>query len=437
MAFSGGLDSTVLLHALASATPARVRGLRAWHVHHGLHDQADEWAAHCRAICATLAVPVTVSRASVARDGGCGREAAARDARRAVFADGLDDGEALALAHHRDDQAETFLLRALRASGPDGLGAMESCRRFGRGWLWRPLLEVPRAALEAYAARHGLHWIEDSSNSDQSLDRNFLRHGVLPLLRERWPHAAAALARSAELCGEAGQLLDEQDDRALTDAAGPEPMSLSRASLLQLSAPRRARVLRRWIDVLGLPSLPAEGVAQVESVLLPARADASATFQWHGAAIRAWRDRLHADWLRPPLPDGWHMAWNGIARLRLPGGGVLSLLAAAPEGDRAQDAAGEHAGIAGGFGRTLVVHARAGGERITLPGRDHGHSLKQVLQDAGVPPWQRATMPLLSTGEGELLAAGDRIAAARFEQWLRKHDARLVWTADARPTDVD
>ncbi|MGH8085031.1 MAG: tRNA lysidine(34) synthetase TilS [Lysobacter sp.] len=436
--FSGGLDSTVLLHALAAVPATWARGLRAWHVHHGLHADAERWAAHCEAVCAALTVPLTVTRVEVPRDGGHGPEAAARQARYASFREGLADGEILVFAHHRDDQAETFLLRAMRASGPDGLGAMRDWRRLGRGHLWRPLLGVARASLETYADGHGLRWIEDPSNADASFDRNFLRREVLPLLSERWPHAAAALARSAALCDEAAALLDADDAEALAGVATDDPASLSRARLSGLSPPRRARVLRHWIGMLGLPPLPANGVAQIESALLAARPDAAASFEWRGAAIHSWRDLLHAGWVQNPLPLDWRVEWDGVAPLELPGGGRLGLLAIAtyalkevPLGDVAPTTA---SGAARGFGRSLVVHARRGGERIVLPGRDHGHSLKQVLQQRAVPPWQRTCLPLLSTMDGELLAAGDRICSAGFERWLREHDARLQWCpAPPRP----
>ncbi|SFK28285.1 tRNA lysidine(34) synthetase TilS [Lysobacter sp. cf310] len=406
--YSGGLDSSVLLHALAATPAARAQGLRAWHVHHGLHAQADAWAAQCAEICAALSVPLTVSRVNVAHDRGDGPEAAARRARHAAFEAGLDAGETLALAHHRDDQAETFLLRALRASGPDGLAAMRRWRDCGPGRLWRPLLELPRSALEAYAREHGLRWIEDPSNADDAYDRNFLRRRVLPLLRERWPQADAALAASAGLNAQAATLLEREDALALAQVRSADPQALSRAGLRALAPARRARVLRRWIAALGLPSLPAQGVLRIETDLLDARGDAEAEFAWSGAVIRAWRDLLHAQAQAPALPADWRAHWDGRAPLALPGGGELRL-----EGAAALEAPCE-------------AHARVGGERIVLPGRAHGHSLKQALQSLGVPPWERRRLPLLSR-DGALLAVGDLAYSAEFDGWLRERRARLVW----------
>jgi tRNA(Ile)-lysidine synthase len=322
----------------------------------------------------------------------------------------LRDDEVLALAHHRDDQAETFLLRALRASGPDGLAAMRGWRAHGRGWLWRPLLETPRAELLSHAQRAGIHWIEDPSNADTTPDRNFLRHELLPLLQRRWPHASAGFARSAGLCAEAGELLDVEDARALADVAGNAPDTLDAAGLLALPRARRARVLRRWVATLGLPPLPASGLAAIESSLLPAAPDAQARFAWSGAAMQRWRGLLHADGERPVLPDDWTCEWDGAAPLALPGGGALQLHGASR------------------FEAPLQVHARRGGERIALPGRGHAHALKHVLQDLGVPPWLRERLPLLSAADGTLLAAGDLAKSAAFDAWLRAHDASIAWT---------
>jgi tRNA(Ile)-lysidine synthase len=414
--FSGGLDSSVLLHLLAQGPATAHDGLRAIHVHHGLHADADAWAAHCRQACDALAVPLRIVRVEVARDSGLGPEAAARAVRHAAFAAELQDDEVLALAHHRDDQAETFLLRALRASGPDGLAAMRPWRRHGRGWLWRPLLATPRGELLAYAQRQGLHWIEDPSNRDGTPDRNFLRHEVMPLLQRRWPQAHAAFARSATLSAAAADLLDDEDASALAGARTEDPRALDVAALMRLPEARRARVLRRWIGVSGLPPLPAAGIDRIEADLLPAAADDDARFAWSGAEVRRWRNLLHADRQRPPLPAGWRCAWDGTATLALPCGGELRL-----EGAQA-------------FDGTLVVHARRGGERIALPGRKHTHALKHVLQDAGMPPWQRERLPLLSNAGGELLAAGDRILSAGFAQWLQARDASLRWS-DGRHAD--
>lgn len=406
--FSGGLDSTVLLHALIAGC-AR---LRAVHVHHGLHPDADTWVVSCQRTCDALRVPLSIVRVRVAT-AGQGREAAARHARYAAFAAELQPGETLALAHHRGDQAETFLLRALRGSGVDGLAAMQRWRPSGTTCIWRPLLGVGRDDIQRYAREHALAWIEDPGNDDTTLDRNFLRQRVLPLLQERWPHADAALARSAGLCAQASSLLEAQDEQALVDARRADPASLDVVVLRTLSPERRARAWRRWIHELGLPALPAEGIARIERDLMGTASDRSPRFAWSGAEVRRWRDTLHAMRPRGPLPVDWCTQWDGARPLSLPGGGLLELQGV----DRLE--------------KPVMAHARRGGERICLAGRLHAHALKHVLQERAVPPWDRARLPLLSTVDGVLLAAGDGVLSAAFEAWLRARGARLVLLPDA------
>ena len=424
IALSGGLDSSVLL-ALAAASPAlRGNGLRALHVHHGLHPEADAWREHCRRSCDALGLPLQVIEVAV-EPAGDGPEAAARRARHAAFAKALRHGEVLALAHHRDDQAETFLLRALRASGVDGLAAMRPWRALGTGWLWRPLLDLPRARLLAYAQSRGLAWIDDPSNADLHLDRNFLRHRVLPLLRERWPQADAAFAGSARLAADASALLDGGDEAALATVRGTSPQSLSVQGLHTLPPARRARVLRRWIAAQGLPPLPARGVARIEADLLgDAAGDGQARFAWSDALVRRWRDELHAMRPGPSLPAGYRATWDGLAPLRLPTGESLMLVPGEDQPIASTTGAASDMPSAAAS-PPWTVHARAGGERMVLPGRAHSHLLKHVLQDANVPPWLRARLPLLSATDGRVLAAGDVLRSAAFDAWLRHHGLRL------------
>ncbi|MDG2524472.1 tRNA lysidine(34) synthetase TilS [Stenotrophomonas sp. HITSZ_GD] len=408
VALSGGLDSSVLLHALAALPDYRARGLRALHIHHGLHAQADAWQAHCAALCASLGVACEVRRVEVARDSGLGLEGAARAARRAAFAEVLRAGEWLALAHHRDDQAETFLLRALRGSGPEGLAAMQAQRPFAAGQLWRPLLAVPREVLRAYAQRHALCWIEDPANTDLHHDRNFLRHQVLPLLRQRWPQAEAALAASAALSGQASALLGVREEAWLAEHAPDNTLALD--ALRREPPAQRARLLRRWVAQQAAPALPARGIAALENEVL--HAGDGARFAWHGVEIRRWRAHLHLLPPPAPWPAAWSASWDGRAPLALPDGGELALHGAA------------------GFAQPLTVRARRGGERLRLPGRTHSSALKHLLQEAAMPPWRRFALPLLWEGD-TLQAAGDTLLSAPFAAWLQARGAQLAWRPPA------
>jgi tRNA(Ile)-lysidine synthase len=412
IALSGGLDSTVLLHLAAGDPALRARGLRALHVDHGLHPDSARWAGACGDACAALGVAFESRRVAV-RERGDGLEAAARAARHAAFLESQREGELIVLAHHRNDQAETLLLRLLRGSG-DGLGAMRALRPFGRGWLWRPLLALPRAQLHDHAVQHGLRWIEDPSNASEHHDRNFLRHQVLPGLAQRWPQADASFARSAGLLATQEDLLAAEDAKRLAQVQGFDPATLSVPALMAQAPGWRHRLLRRWVADRGLPMLSGQALETLCAELLPARPDARAEFAWSGAVIRRWRDLLHAGRPLPPLPADFSADWDGRGPLALPGGDRLQLSPA-------------HA-----FEAPLRVRARTGGERLVLPGRTHSSELKHVLQDLGVPPWQRARLPLLFAPDGELLAAGDVALSGRMQAWLATHGVGL----ELRPADA-
>jgi len=293
---------------------------------------------------------------------------------------------------------------------------MRVLRAFAQGQHWRPLLDTPRAVLSDYAQRHGLNWIDDPSNADTHHDRNFLRQKIMPVLRERWPQAGAALARSAMLLSEHEALLEEQTASRLAQVQGVDPNTLSVPALRQFGAPWRALIFRRWTAALNLPTLPAAGIENIERQLLTARQDASAEFRWHGATIRRWRDLLYAETWISDLPSDWRATWDGDQPLPLPTGGELRFVQT------------ETAADAGARG-PLLVRTRQGGERIVLPGRTHSHSLKNVLQEFGVPPWQRKRLPLIFAPDGELLAVGDVLRSARA------HAAGWSFRLDNMPGD--
>ncbi len=406
--YSGGVDSTVLLHWLWRCAQASGTALRAVHVHHGLQPAADDWVRHCQQQCAALGVELAVHHVQIDDTTGLGLEGAAREARRAAFTAELREGETLALAQHQDDQAETFLLRALRGSGVDGLAAMADNSQLGTHRLWRPLLHAPRTALLDYARQHALRWIEDPSNAEDHADRNFLRLQVLPLLRQRWPHAAAALAGSALHCRQTRELLDEEDAELIAHLE-VAPRVLSLQLLRQVSPGRAARVLRAWVIGHGAAPLPATVLQQGLDELLPAGNDRKARVRWHDHAIQQWRE--HAYLLPaqlPSLPRAWQTEWDGHAPLPLPDGGQLRLQGAAA------------------FERPLQVRARVGGERILLPGRQHSHALKDCLQREHLAPWRRAQLPLIFDGP-QLLAAADVVISAPLQAWLQVHQAQLQW----------
>ncbi|MCK2185302.1 tRNA lysidine(34) synthetase TilS [Halomonas getboli] len=391
VALSGGLDSALLLTLAADACRRHPRPLRALHVHHGLQAAGDGFERHCRRLCSRLGVPLFVERVAVDAAAGRGLEGEAREARYAAFVRRVAAGETLWLAQHRDDQAETFLLAALRGAGSRGLAAMPPMRDLDGRRLVRPLLDAPRAALEAEAGSLALAWVEDPSNADTAMDRNFLRHRALPLLAERWPDAAEALARSAALAGEADGLLEEFAAEDLARLGG-DPARLSCEALRGLSLPRRRLLIRHCLEREGLPRPPA---ARLSTLLeqLEARRDAEVRVVWESAEARVWRGALYLLAPAASLPTAWRADWDGRAPLSTPLG-VLTrgLLREDREPVR------------------LTLVPRLGGERLRLAGRGR-RDLKRLLQEWGLPPWERAGLIVAWHGD-------DVVAVGRPSGWL-------------------
>ncbi|MGH8324148.1 MAG: tRNA lysidine(34) synthetase TilS, partial [Steroidobacteraceae bacterium] len=278
VALSGGVDSTALLAALAANRP---RKLRALHVDHGLRPASKYWAEHCRALARRLRVPLKVLVTKVERTRGRSLEAAAREARYRLLASALEPGEVLLTAHHCDDQLETVLLQLFRGSGLPGIAAMPPVAPFANGWLARPLLSRSRAELEAWVRERGLTWVEDDSNVDERLDRNYLRHRILPLIRERWPGSPRAVARSARHAAQAQALLDVLARADVERASYGE--SLSVKILRTLPPDRRRNALRFWITRAGWWAPDTRRLEEMAGPLLDARPDANPFVEW-GAA---------------------------------------------------------------------------------------------------------------------------------------------------------
>lgn len=403
IAFSGGLDSTVLLHLLGSharnhASPP----LRAIHVHHGLQAAADTWPAHCQAICDSLGIELQVIHVQVTP--GASLEQAARDARYAAFRQALGPGDILFTGQHCDDQAETLLFRLLRGAGLRGLAAMPGQRVLGQGSLVRPLLGCSRQQLQDYAQANGLAWIEDPSNADTQFARNYLRREVFPLLRQRWPQASQNFARAAEHLGEAQGLLDElaQDDLALAGAgaplAWPGLASLDLATLVALSPARQRNALQYWLSRRS--RLPDTRHWAGWADLRDAAADARPVWQLADGQLLRSHGRiwwLSGDWLQ--LPTG-ELAWVDPGKpLLLPGNGRVRLAGAAPLGG-------------------LRIAYRQGGEVLDLPGRGR-RDLKRLLNELQVPFFLRPRLPLLYQGE--------RLLAVANLPGLVQADCQLYW----------
>lgn len=368
--FSGGLDSTVLLHVLAQ----RGQHPLAIHVHHGLQEAADEWVAHCESFCRRIGVEFHALRVQVPADGS-GPESAARDARYAAVRSLMQAGDVFATAHHQDDQAETVLLRLLRGTGPTGLAAMRKQVEWAPGWLWRPLLDAPRSRLERYAQTHGLPWVDDPHNTNPRFARSFLRHEVMPRLQSHWPGAARNLARTAALAADAADLLRELAALDLARVASSSE-ALSITGLLELSPARRHNLLRGWVEGLGLPMPFHDTLLRVESEVLRAAPDAQPLLAWPGGEFRRYRDLLYAMPPLPPVPANFRVEWDGSGDIALPPGCGFLRPNTLPR-DR------------------YLVRLAQPGDRLRLAGSSHRRSFKNRFQEKGIAPWVRERTPVI------------------------------------------
>jgi tRNA(Ile)-lysidine synthase len=353
---SGGVDSVVLLHVLNTLQPKQGFVLEALHVHHGLSPNAERWAKFCRTYCRSLGVPLAVRRVKVSR-GKDGLEAAARRARYAAFEKSAAD--VLMLAHQLDDQAETVLMNLLRGAGARGASGMPARSTLGTGKtrkaVLRPLLDLSRKKVQAYARDQRLEWIEDESNADESLTRNFVRHRVGRVLEERFPRWRENLARAARLFARR-----------------------------ELGADR---LLREFLAAQGLRA-PSE--AKLVEMLKQLTSEGTRTLLEHdGARLRKYRGKLMLDAL-PANTAFLPLRWQGERRLPVPSlEGELFFKRARGKGI-AFDAAAK---------KPFTIRLRAGGERLQPDARRPRRTLKNLFQEAGVPSWERERLPMLFCGD--------------------------------------
>lgn len=400
VALSGGVDSVVLLHLVRRFCQDFPCELQALHVDHGLSAHSPQWAAFCERLCRQWEIPLRVDAVKVDPSASQGLEAAARDARYRVLAAAGTDW--LLTAHHRDDQIETVFLNLLRGAGPRGLAGMpaaqaEPLNGASGPRLLRPLLAVPRGAILAYARAHGLDWVEDESNRDTDLRRNFLRHEILPALARRFPGFDAPVLRSARWLAEAVELMDILAAADLERCADGQSR-LDVQALGSLDDVRSRNLLRFWLRRQGRHAPDAGRLQEMLRQLTSAAPDAALRINVEGWTVRRYRGRACLVSPCEPLPAA--ICWRGETQLAWGSGNVTFRLV-------------RGAGIsAAALGRGAVaLKLRAGSERLRLaPGRPR-RSLKHLLQESGIPPWERDRMPLLWCGEALVWVPGVGIAA--------------------------
>ena len=405
VAFSGGPDSTVLLHLIHCWCAARGKEappLIAIHVNHGMQATADDWQAHCEAFCGSLDIPIIVSRVEV-ENLGQGAESAAREARYGVFEAEIGVADVLFMGHHLDDQVETFFLRLLRGSGLSGLSAMPARRALGAGELVRPLIKTERRLLQVYAGDHSLNSIDDPSNLDTSIDRNYLRQEVLPLLAARWNGYRQTVVRAADHAANSQVLLDQclpAPDTIFSVLGDP---GIEQGALFCVTGPEATDSgiegatikLRKWLRSGGYPMPPQLLLQEFLRQLREGAAGSSPRLECSSYILQRYQNRVYL------LPDFAAQSADlqavrlDLAGIRdLPGIGEVSLVAA------------RDGGMLLGEGDRLELRWRRGGERCRPSGRPYNQRLKKLLQEFAVPPWWRDRIPLLYL-QDELLAVGD------------------------------
>ena len=398
VAYSGGLDSHVLLHALVQLQqhyPALIASVRAVHIDHGLQAVSAGWASHCERVCSELAIEYEAVALNLEVPTGSSVEAVARTARYGVFEQKLRSDEVLLTAHHQDDQAETLLLNLLRGSGPEGLAAMPESRPFAGSVLLRPLLGLSRAQLADYAAHYRLDWIDDPSNESRVFDRNYLRHEVLPTFRERWPATDRLLARAAQWQGETVELQRELLAAQLLQVQGSQAGALSVNALLKCSVVMRKALLRQWLKQSGFTNPPLKKLQHILSDVLPAKPDAQPCVQWQGCEVRRYRDDVYA-----MLPLSEHDPQQVLEWVAPYDDYLIESLSMVLE----KASLGELLPLLMVSGKPLQIRFRRGGEKLQRAGIHV--SLKQLLQDQSVPPWLRERIPLVYSGEQLILMPG-------------------------------
>ena len=405
--FSGGLDSTALLHALKIQAKNNYQ-LHAIHVHHGLQAKADEWALHCQTLCQQWQIPFLLVRATI-ENKERNTEYKAREARFSAFKNILAKGDCLALAHHQDDLAETLLMRLLRGSGTQALANMQELSQRDQYTIWRPLLNCSRASLEYYAQQNQLQWIEDDSNSDTCFDRNFIRHEILPRLEQRFPNAKQGIAQSAKLLAIDAELLEKNIVSNLFICSSDTQLNVPK--LLTLSLGMQAHVLRAWLLKAGKVTPTARAVAVFLNEIAEHRSDDNLCMAFADYRIHVWKDNLYLHdnptVNEEPTIDALH--WDGLKPLTLPRGGVLSWQGNAP--------------------LNTQIKYRMGGEKIQLRGRNIHHSVKKLLSQS-VPPWQRDSLPFVYNEQGKLLAIGNQFISETLHQYQIKNATLLQWHSE-------
>ena len=415
----------MLLHLLYRLRNEITSELRVLHVNHGINAGALQWSRHCAAVCKGLGLELVVERIDIDRPLGTSIESWARNQRYTLLARHMQSGDLLLTAHHQQDQAETLLLQLLRGAGVKGLAAMPRLREFCGGWHVRPLLDFTRPQILSYAVQADLQWIEDDSNLDESLDRNFLRRQIWPRLQQHWPGLSRTLARVANHQAQAASLLEDLARQDLGSLRLQEGSILDNRLLQSISRPRLANLLRYWLQELALPTPNAGKLQQVIEDVIHSSYQAGPCVRWKNAEIRRYRYGVYAQTVLPEHDPDLILDWNLQESCGIPVGTLQARLAQG-RGIRCTAVPGEK----------LQIRYRKGGERLKPAGSEHHKPLKKLFQQRGILPWYRDRIPLLYAGD-DLVAVAGYWVAGEYSAADDEPGWEIHWSAAAQALTPD
>lgn len=415
IAYSGGLDSHVLLHVLASIQNKIKSKLIAVHINHGISNDADLWVKHCQRICEDLVIEFQTFSVDLSHKSDKGTEAFAREKRYEVLGNLISSHDLLLTAHHMDDQVETILLQLMRGSGPDGLVGMPQAREFSKGILLRPLLDYSREKIRDYALSESLSWVEDESNKSNKYDRNFLRNRIIPELITRWPGALKTIQRAARHQAEARSLINEISRCDLDVVCESIYTKVDISRFNNLSGIRKKNVLRAWIKKNKLDMPDAQIIEKIIAEVIHANTDRNPCVKWKGGEVRRYRGYLYIMKLLPAHDVGLRKLWDLDESLKLTSGYLKAV-------------SGKGSGIKKDMLSNDIVEIRyrQGGEQIRPSGRVETHELKKLFQAQGILPWLRDRIPLIYH-KNELIAVADLWVESKYAATEDEATWQIIW----------
>jgi tRNA(Ile)-lysidine synthase len=388
VALSGGVDSVVLLHLLHQLQKTQNFTLKASHVHHGLSKNADKWVKFCEKLCTKLSIPLDVNYVKLPQKKSLGIEGEARQLRYEKLLTSKTD--LVVLAHHEDDQAETFLLQLIRGAGVKGLSSMAHFDDIRK--LWRPLLNTSRSDIESYAKKHQLKWIEDESNQNTDFDRNFIRSKVLAILKNRFSHIIKVISRSSAHLAEAQNLLDDLAKLDLKNSLKScnYKHKLQVKTLDKLSNSRAKNILRYWLEINDQLMPSKDLLDELLRQVLTAKKDATIKIQISkNFEIRRYKDEIYIVKKNLKGQKNYEIIWKGESEILLPNGAQLNF----------KKVKGRGINFKFLDNQKLKIRNRQGGEFFKPDSKRPTKKIKQLLQESDLPPWEREFFPIIFVGD--------------------------------------